>query len=205
MLIFGQLLTAGSLVQLLCKEIRHRVLLWSLLASLLLHFALLLIAFGAPSNQRQAAPHVAVPSLQIRLMAANPLLVKESAIWSMPSAPEALPPDYGQALSLLAASQLNLPASAVAVADTEAELLNEPSFVPSDFSRASVNLQLAIEIDETGLVRQIHVLSGHLSDEEYPPIFAKIAQLQFRPAIRQGRGVASSKIYNVAFSAPAGD
>jgi hypothetical protein len=201
----GKSLNAGSLARVLGAEVRRRALLWALLASLVLHLALLLITLGAPSGAARLPSRVVAPSMQISLLPAEAVLVNDSPAWYVPSFDLPLLPDYGQALQQLADSQLNWPASAVAVADTEAELLTEPSFVPSDFSRAQVNLQLELEIDETGLVRQIRVLSGHLSEAEYAPIFAKLALLQYRPAIQQGRGVASTKIYTVTYSAPSSD
>jgi hypothetical protein len=201
----GKSLNAGSLARVLGVEVRRRALLWALLASLVLHLALLLITLGAPSGAARLPLLATAPSMQISLSPADAVLVNDGPAWYVPSFDLPLLPDYGHALQQLADSQLNWPASAVAVADTEAELLTEPSFVPSDFSRAQVNLQLELEIDETGLVRQIRVLSGHLSEAEYAPIFAKLALLQYRPAIQQGRGVASTKIYTVTFSAPSSD
>jgi hypothetical protein len=201
----GKSLNAGSLARLLGAEVRRRALLWALLASSVLHLALLLITLGAPSGAARLPSRVAAPSMQISLSPADAVLVNDSPAWYVPSFDLPLLPDYGAALQQLADSSFNGPASAVAEADREAELLNEPTFVPSDFARAQVNLQLELEIDETGLVRQIRVLSGHLSEAEYAPIFAKLAQLQYRPAIQQGQGVASTKIYRVSFNAPTGD
>jgi hypothetical protein len=201
----GKSLNAGSLTRLLCEEVRRRALLWALLTSLVFHLALLLITLGGSSGPARLPLLATAPSMQISLSPADAVLVNDSPAWYVPSFDLPLLPDYGQALQQLAETRLNWPASAVAVADSEAELLTEPSFVPGDFSRAQVNLQLAIDIDETGLVQQIRVLSGHLSDTEHAPIFAKLAQLQYRPAIQQGRGVASTKTYTVTFSAPSSD
>lgn len=203
----GKSLNAGALARLLGAEVQRRALLCAALVSLLAHLALLLITWGGSSGAVKLPLRSATPSMQISLSPADAVLVDDSPAWYVPSFDLPLLPDYGEALQSLADSPLNGPASAVAVAvaDREAELLNEPNFVPSDFSRAQVNLQLELEIDETGLVRQIRVLSGHLSEAEYAPIFAKLAQLQYRPAIQQGQGVASTKIYLVSFNAPISD
>ncbi|WP_273429828.1 hypothetical protein [Chitinibacter tainanensis] len=149
-----------------------------------------------PSAEQTAAESAAIPLQNL----ADPTAFTAAALQP-----------YQPALDLLASAQLasnSVEQSAASMGALpspaperqEAVALSEPQFVSSDFARSPAELVLELEIDATGLVQQIHVLSGNIPPEERHSILRKVGAMKFRPAIENGLGVASSKTYRVEFT-----